>query len=99
MTIRLLRRNRIDGNAGEIVEVSPARAAFLITYGLGEMVCEREQTQIQDNATQPETPEDEKPMETPEDIIPREIPEDDGEKETPEAQSEKPKTKTARKGK
>lgn len=29
MKVKLLRQNRIDGNAGDIVEVSPARAAFL----------------------------------------------------------------------
>ena len=29
MLVRLTHQNRIDGNAGDIVEVSPARAAFL----------------------------------------------------------------------
>jgi ribosomal protein L9 len=29
MKVKLLRQNRIDGKAGDIVEVSPARAAFL----------------------------------------------------------------------
>ena len=29
MKVQLTRQNRIDGNAGDIVEVSPARAAFL----------------------------------------------------------------------
>ena len=29
MLVRLIHQNRIDGNAGDIVEVSPARAAFL----------------------------------------------------------------------
>ena len=29
MLVKLLRQNKIDGKAGDIVEVSPARAAFL----------------------------------------------------------------------
>ena len=29
MKVKLLRQNRIDSNAGDIVEVSPVRAAFL----------------------------------------------------------------------
>lgn len=36
MKVKLLRQNRIDGRAGDIVEVSPARAAFLMEYGLAE---------------------------------------------------------------
>ena len=36
MKVKLLRQNRIDGNAGEIVEVSPARAAFLFEMKLAE---------------------------------------------------------------
>lgn len=36
--LRLLRQNRIDGNAGEIVTVSPERAAFLLGLNLAEPV-------------------------------------------------------------
>ncbi len=36
MKVKLLRQNRIEGGAGKIVEVSPARAAFLLEYGLAE---------------------------------------------------------------
>ena len=36
MKLRLTRQNRIDGKAGEIVEVSPARAEFLLRFGLAE---------------------------------------------------------------
>ncbi len=43
MKVKLLRQNRIDGNAGEIVEVSPDRAAFLMEYGLAEPAILREQ--------------------------------------------------------
>lgn len=44
MKVRLLTRNRIDGEAGEIVEVSPDRAAFLFEVGGAEPVKEaREQ--------------------------------------------------------
>ena len=34
MKVKLLRQNRIDGKAGDIVEVSPARAAFLFEVNL-----------------------------------------------------------------
>ena len=30
MKVKLLKQNRIDGKAGDIVEVTPARAAFLL---------------------------------------------------------------------
>lgn len=44
MRIRLTRPNRIEkGRAGEIVEVSPNRALFLMRFGLGEPVAVREQ--------------------------------------------------------
>jgi len=43
MKLRLTRANRIDGKAGEIVEVSPARADFLLRYNLAEPVNIREQ--------------------------------------------------------
>ena len=43
MKLLLTRSNRIDGKAGEIVEVSPARADFLLRYGLAEPVTVREQ--------------------------------------------------------
>ena len=43
MKLLLTRNNRIDGKAGEIVEVSPARAEFLLRYGLAEPVAVREQ--------------------------------------------------------
>ena len=43
MKVKLLRQNRIDGKAGEIVEVSPARADFLLRYGMAEPVTVREQ--------------------------------------------------------
>lgn len=83
MTIRLLRQNRIDGQAGDIVEVTPARADYLIRYGLAEPVCEREKKQTPEDAIQQETPEDAEPKETPEAVKPQ----------------EKRKTTTARKGK
>ena len=43
MKVKLLRQNRIDGKAGDIVEVSPDRALFLLRYGLAEPVTVREQ--------------------------------------------------------
>ena len=45
MTVLLTRSNKIDGKAGEIVEVSPARAAFLLRYGLADPVTVREQAE------------------------------------------------------
>jgi len=38
MKVRLLKRNRIDGEAGEIVEVSPDRAVFLFSGEAAEPV-------------------------------------------------------------
>lgn len=55
MKVLLTRNNRIDGKAGEIVEVSPARAAFLIRFGLAEPVTVRERI---------ETPETSAPKKT-----------------------------------
>ena len=43
MKLLLTRSNKIDGKAGDIVEVSPARAAFLLRYGLADPVTIREQ--------------------------------------------------------
>lgn len=43
MKVKLLRQNRIDGKAGDIVEVTPARAAFLFGYGMAEPAEIREQ--------------------------------------------------------
>ena len=51
MKVRLLRQNRIDGKAGDIVEVSPARAAFLLEMGLAEPVTVREQIEIPEKKT------------------------------------------------
>ena len=95
MTVRLIRDNRIDGKAGDIVEVSPARAAFLIRYGLGA-TCNREREQTPEDANWKETPEDAEPKETPEDANRTETPEDAEPKETPEDQA-KPETPEKRK--
>lgn len=49
MKLRLTVRNRIDGEAGEIVEVSPDRAAFLLSVEAAVPVEEeREQTKKQE---------------------------------------------------
>ena len=45
MKLRLTRQNRIDGKAGDIVEVSPDRATFLLQFGLAEPVTVREQAE------------------------------------------------------
>jgi ribosomal protein L9 len=51
MKVRLLRQNRIDGKAGEIVEVSPDRAEFLFQAEAAEPVTEaREQAKAPANA-------------------------------------------------
>ena len=51
MKVKLLRQNRIDGKAGEIVEVSPERAAFLIEFELAEPVTIREQIEAPEKKT------------------------------------------------
>ena len=43
MTVRIIKPTRIEkGKAGDIVEVSPERAQFLLRYGLAEPVTIRE---------------------------------------------------------
>ena len=51
MKVLLLRANRIDGKAGDIVEVSPARAAFLISVGTAEPAEIREQIETPEKKT------------------------------------------------
>ena len=51
MRVLLTRSNRIDGKAGEIVEVSPARAEFLLRYGMAEPVTVREQIETPEKRT------------------------------------------------
>ena len=51
MKVRLLRQNRIDGKAGEIVEVSPARATFLFEVNLAEPAPIREQIEVPEKKT------------------------------------------------
>jgi ribosomal protein L9 len=46
MKVKLLKQNRIDGKAGDIVEVTPVRAAFLLKMGLAEPVLIREQIEV-----------------------------------------------------
>ena len=68
MKVKLLRQNRIDGRAGEIVEVSPARAAFLFEMKLAEPAPIRERIETPETfREQRETPEDNpERIETPE---------------------------------
>ena len=51
MLVKLLRQNKIDGKAGDIVEVSPARAAFLLEFGMAVPVTVREQTEAPEKKT------------------------------------------------
>lgn len=53
MKIRIVKPTRIEkGKAGDIVEVSPARAAFLLQYGLADPVPEiREQIETPEKRT------------------------------------------------
>ena len=51
MKVRLLKQNRIDGNAGDIVEVSPDRFAYLFEFGLAEPVTVREQIEAPEKKT------------------------------------------------
>lgn len=51
MKVKLLRQNRIDGKAGAIVEVTPARAAFLFEMKLAEPAPVREQIEAPEKKT------------------------------------------------
>lgn len=59
MKVTLLRQNRIDGQAGETVDVSPDRAAFLLQYGMAIPAEIREQIETPEKtartAAKPET--------------------------------------------
>ena len=52
MKVKLTKPNRIEkGKAGDIVEVSPARASFLLRYGLADPVIIREQIETPEKLT------------------------------------------------
>ena len=51
MKVRILIRQKIEGEAGTIAEVDPARASFLIAYGAAEPAEEiREQVETPEKA-------------------------------------------------
>lgn len=82
MKVKLIRAARIRHDAGEIVEVSPAEAGFLLSTGSAVPYTEPVKEE------EPEKPEDEKEKETPDaEVQP---------KETPEAKN-KPKSTRTRK--
>ena len=82
MKVKLIRAARIRHDAGEIVEVSPAEAGFLLSTGSAVLYTEPVKEE------KPETPEDKKEKETPETEVEP--------KETPEAKN-KPKSTRTRK--
>lgn len=51
MKVRLTRQNRIDGKAGDIVEVSPVRARYLLGLNMAEPVIIREQNEKPEKKT------------------------------------------------
>ena len=51
MKVKLLRQNRIDGKAGEIVEVSPVRARFLINMKRAIPAEARERVEVPEKKT------------------------------------------------
>lgn len=51
MKIRLLRTARITLNAGEIVEVSPEQARFLLSVGSAELVTPEPKKETPEKAT------------------------------------------------
>jgi hypothetical protein len=57
MKLKLLRSARIRHEAGEIVEVSPAEAGFLLTTGSAEKVNAPETRETPEEKTAPETRE------------------------------------------
>lgn len=92
MKVKLIRAARIRHNAGEIVEVSPAEAGFLLSTGSAVPYTEPVKEE------KPEKPEDEKKKENPEaEAEKEETPEAEVQpKETPEAKN-KPKSTRSRK--
>lgn len=67
MKVRLLKPNRIDGRAGEIVEVTPARASFLLGLNLAVPATVREQADTPEETVKRQAPEKRTaPRETPE---------------------------------
>ena len=68
MKVRLTRYNRIEkGHAGAVVDVTPARAAFLFETGLAEPVTVREQADTPEETVKRPAPEKRTaPRETPE---------------------------------
>ena len=52
MKVKLVKPNKIEkGKAGDIVEVSPNRALFLMRFGLAEAVSVREQAETPEKKT------------------------------------------------
>lgn len=80
MKVKLIRAARIRHDAGEIVEVSPAEAGFLLSTGSAVPYTEPVKEE------KPEKPEDKKVKETPEAKVQP--------KETPEAKNEPKSTRT-----
>ena len=56
MQVRIIKPTRIEkGKAGDIIEVSPDRALFLVTFGLAEPVTSREQIETPEKRTAKKT--------------------------------------------
>ena len=85
MKVKLIRAARIRHEAGEIVEVSPAEAGFLLSTGSAVRAAEAPAMR--------ETPEDAVKAETPE-AQPAEVQEKTAAKETPETAAKPKKTRT-----
>ena len=92
MKVKLIRAARIRHEAGEIVEVSPAEAGFLLSTGSAVQYTEPVKEE------KPEKPEDEKEKENPEAEAEKEkTPEAETEKkETPEAEAQAKETPEAK---
>ena len=88
MKLMLKKAARIRHEAGEIVEVSPAEAGFLLSTGSAVRVAKAPVTR--------ETPEDAVKAETPE-AQPEEVPEKTAAKETPETAAKPKKTTRTKK--
>ena len=56
MQVRIIKPTRIEkGKAGDVIEVSPDRALFLVTFGLAEPVTIREQIETPEKRTAKKT--------------------------------------------
>ena len=75
MRVLLLRDSRIKHSAGEIIDVSPAEARFLLSVGSAVELHDEVQIETPEDIQVVEIPETVQEVETPETVLKVEIPE------------------------